>query len=87
MENVKDPQVWAVAQKRASFKRSLTMYVLVNLFLVGVWYFTSDGNSRHFWPLWPMLGWGLGIGIQYLNAYQGTTFFSAEKEYDKLNRH
>ena len=31
-------------------------YVLVNLFLVGVWAATG---AHYFWPIWPIMGWGL----------------------------
>jgi hypothetical protein len=83
MEENKDRQIWLVAKQRAAFKRSLSSYFLVNTFLVGIWFFTTGGRS-HFWPIWPILGWGLGVGLQYLNDYHGANFFSAEREYEKL---
>ena len=39
-----------------SFKIHLTLYVLVNLFLVGIWAASGGG---YFWPVWPVLGWGM----------------------------
>jgi 2TM domain len=80
-----DKQLWEIAKKRASFKRHLTSYVLVNLFLIGVWYFTEEqGNYHYFWPKWVLLGWGIGLVLNYFEAYQATNFFSAEKEYQNL---
>lgn len=38
----KDPQLWDIAQRRASFKRHFTTYLIVNAFLWAVWYFTGD---------------------------------------------
>ena len=37
----KDPILWEIARKRASFKTHAITYVIVNLFLWGIWYFTD----------------------------------------------
>ena len=81
----RDEQLWQLAKKRAGFKRSLASYFFVNSFLVGVWYFSSGPHS-YFWPVWPMLGWGVGIAFHYFEAYHGSKIFSAEDEYEKLKR-
>lgn len=86
MDNMHNNELWETARRRAAFKKSLSSYLLVNAFLIGIWYFTTGGNSRHFWPIWPILGWGLGLAFQYANAYMGTQLFSAEKEYEKLKQ-
>lgn len=78
-----DDTLWQVARQRAAFKRSVVSYIVVNAFLVGIWFFSS-AHYNYFWPKWPMLGWGIGLVFQYLGAYQGNNFFSAQKEYDKL---
>ena len=86
MNNEKrDELLWQMAKRRASFKWSLATYVFVNAFLVAIWYFTSYGHV-YFWPMWPMLGWGIGLAFQYFNAYHGDRIFSAEEEYEKLRR-
>jgi hypothetical protein len=85
MEQNSDQRLWQVAKQRAAFKRSLSSYFLVNTFLVAIWFFTT-GGEHHFWPIWPILGWGLGVGLQYLNAYHGTSLFSVDREYEKLKR-
>jgi class 3 adenylate cyclase len=41
------------------FKTHLTVYVLVNVFLVAIWAASGGGS---FWPIWPILGWGIGVG-------------------------
>lgn len=38
--------------------RRLAPYVLVNLALIAIWAATGGG---YFWPLWPLLGWGIGL--------------------------
>jgi len=36
------------------------------------------------WPVWVMLGWGIGLGFKYLDAYGGSKEDLQRKEYDKL---
>ena len=84
-----DQQLWALAKRRAKFKRSLSAYALVIPFLWVIWYLTMPGLSRYErfpWPIWPMLGWGLGLGIQYVNAYVIEVGSLEQREYDKLKK-
>ena len=82
-EEDKDRVLWNIAKRRAAFKRSAITYVVINGFLIAIWYLTSGPNS-YFWPIWALLGWGLGITMQYFGAYHGDKIFTAEKEYEKL---
>jgi class 3 adenylate cyclase len=43
---------------RQSFKTHLTFYVLVNVLLIGIW---AAGGGGYFWPVWVILGWGIGV--------------------------
>jgi hypothetical protein len=36
-----------------------TSYLLVMVMLVAIWLLTTPGG--YFWPIWPMLGWGIGL--------------------------
>jgi class 3 adenylate cyclase len=36
-----------------------TIFLLVNLMLIGIWAASGGG---YFWPIWPLLGWGIGLG-------------------------
>jgi hypothetical protein len=36
-----------------------TSYLLVMAMLVAIWALTTPGG--YFWPVWPMLGWGIGL--------------------------
>jgi 2TM domain len=83
----KDPVLWEIAQKRASFKSHLLSYIIVNGFFWVLWYFTEDhyGNNELFpWPVWPMLGWGIGLAFHYAGAYIFPKSNSIEREYQKL---
>lgn len=55
-------------QKKAEFRSHLTSYLLVNALLVGIWAFTS-GVGTYFWPIWPILGWGVGIGFHAWDTF------------------
>ena len=89
MENLpeRDPELWSIAKKRIGFKWSLMSYIVVNSMLILIWYYTTTevGSYYYFWPIWPMLGWGVGLTFQYMHAYHGNTLFNVEKEYEKIN--
>lgn len=87
MEHSEKDPMWRDAERRTAFKRNLATYVVFNLFFVGIWYFSGNGyGTGHFWPIWPMLGWGVGLVMHYLGAYHTNTPFSVEKEYEKLKK-
>lgn len=57
---------------RAAGRRELAghirTFVLVNVLLIALWAATGAG---YFWPIWPLLGWGIGVashGRQALGA-------------------
>ncbi len=87
MEEQRNEELWQKAKKRAGFQRSLVSYFVVNIFLWLIWWFTAGrrGINREMpWPVWSMLGWGIGLFFQYLNAYGGGKQDLVEKEYEKL---
>ena len=48
----------ARARRRRRIPPHLVPYVAVNLLLIVIWAATGAG---YFWPIWPILGWGLGL--------------------------
>lgn len=82
----RDEKLWKLARKRAAFKKSLLVYLAVNLFLWGVWFFTSGRHSDYSfpWPVFVTLGWGIGVAFSYIGAYTGYKESQTEKEYNKL---
>jgi class 3 adenylate cyclase len=44
---------------RLSVRIHLIVYVLVNVVLIGIW---AASGAGYFWPIWPILGWGIGVG-------------------------
>ena len=85
----KDENLWRIAKKRASFKKHLFTYAVINIFLWSIWYFTDgyaeDGHGIP-WPAWVTLGWGIGIAFNYYEAYHSDKDSGVEREYEKLKR-
>jgi hypothetical protein len=83
----KDPELWRIARRRASFRRQLATYIIINTFLWLIWFFgnRSDYGGGVPWPVWPTLGWGIGIAFSWYGAYGGGAD-NVDKEYERLLR-
>jgi 2TM domain len=55
-------------RKRAEFRANVLAYVLVNSLLVGNWAVTGAG---FFWPVFPILGWSIGLAFHAWDVYRG----------------
>lgn len=71
MAEIMDPREAAIARLRAKreFWMHLFVYVAVNTFLVIIWYMTNSSN--HFWPIWSIAGWGIGLGAHAVETFRG----------------
>lgn len=47
-------------------RKTLPTWAIFAVFFVIVWAATGPG---FFWPMWPILGWGLGVAISGVKAY------------------
>jgi hypothetical protein len=68
-----DESLRRIALKRANFRKHLSSYIVVMLFLWVIWWFTTGkitGFTGYPWPMWLMLGWGVSLVIQYFKAYK-----------------
>ena len=83
IEKVQNDKMRRLAKKRVAFKKAVAITIFISLMLILIWYFTT-GPQSYFWPMWPLIGFAFSLLIQYLEAYAGTTFFSEDKEYEKL---
>lgn len=55
-------------KKKRDFGAHVLAYVLVNALLIGIWAMSSDG---FFWPIFPIMGWGIGIAFNAWDVYRG----------------
>ncbi len=65
-------EVDVTAQKRRDFIKYLYAYIAVNAILWIVWWFMEgrfSGFTADAWPVWIMVGWGMGMALKYFDAY------------------
>ena len=57
------PTTPARRRRRSGLETSVrihaTTFLLVNLMLIAIW---AAAGGGYFWPIWPILGWGIGLG-------------------------
>ncbi len=76
-----------IAERKLGFYIHLAVYILVNILLVSIWYFTGKGYP---WFIFPLVGWGIGVVMHFLATFVFTEREyldrMAEKEYKKLKK-
>lgn len=70
-------------KKRRDFHSHLLVYLLVNGFIVVIWAMT--GSPGFFWPIFPIVGWGIGLALNAWDVYSKDTF--TEDQIDREIRH
>lgn len=91
LNNARDEELMARARKIVQKKHDLfinvIIYIAVNLMLIFIWFMTG---VKFFWPIFSMLGWGLGIAIMAIDivCFINNKGYSdkVEREYQKLKR-
>jgi hypothetical protein len=53
-------------KKKRDFRGHVFIYVAVNAMLVVIWAVTGGG---FFWPIFPILGWGVGVAANAWDVY------------------
>ena len=66
-------------KKRRDFYGHVLVYLLVNSFLVVIWWMTSPDGF--FWPVFPIVGWGIGV---VMNAWD--VYYSEDLDEEKIAR-
>lgn len=51
-------------EARRDFRIHASVYTVFMVFFTLIWVVSGVG---YFWPIWPMLGWGLGLGLHGLS--------------------
>lgn len=83
MQTFTDTQLRELARKRVEFRIHLIVYCVTNGALWMIWWFTGHGYP---WPLWPLIGWGIGLIFHYLFDYRSSRLLSEEEEFQKLKK-
>ena len=82
-------QALANLKRKRDFRTQVVTWVLVSALLVVIWAVTSDAEG-FFWPVFPIAGWGIGIGVQGYGIYgPGSKPISEadiERESERLRR-
>jgi len=73
-------------KKKRDFQGHLIVYVLVNTFIVIIWAVTGSG---FFWPIFPIVGWGIGVVMNAWDVYRSDEPDEAQirREMESLERH
>jgi hypothetical protein len=71
-------------KKKRDLQAHLIAYVIVNAFVVAIWIATGHG---FFWPIFPILGWGIGVIFHVWDIYRGEpTEDEISREISKMTR-
>jgi 2TM domain len=54
-------------RKKRELQAHVLAYVMVNLFLNAIWLLTMPGGF--YWPVFPLLGWGIGLAFHIWDVY------------------
>lgn len=72
-------------EAKLGFFVHLTVYILVNSFLIGMNLIRSDETI---WSVWPLIGWGIGLafhglGVFVFSGMEGVKERMIQKEMDR----
>lgn len=67
-------------RKRREFYVHLLLYALVNGLLVVIWAVVD--SHMVFWPIFPILGWGLGVVMNAWDVYHRPKFTDEQLDYE-----
>jgi hypothetical protein len=58
-------------KRQRQLRGQVVVFLLVNAFLIAIWAATSVAAREliFFWPIFPLLGWGLGLAVQFWQVY------------------
>lgn len=69
---------------RRGFTNFLIGAVILSLLMIVIWLFTGGG---YFWPIWPMLGFAIGLAFMAWSAFgPGSKPISSDEVDREMNR-
>jgi 2TM domain len=88
LENLSGPELDAAIRRRIErrvrdrreFFVGLASFVAVNTLLWIIWLATSTWYGGFPWPIFPTLGWGIGVAVQGWQVYQNSATAVSRRE-------
>ena len=72
-------------EAKREFSEHVVTYVVVNALILVIWAFVA--GRGFFWPMFPLLGWGLGLVMHGWKVYRGEpTEAEIDREVARLRR-
>jgi 2TM domain len=65
-QDLREQAITQVKKKR-DFGTHIFIYVTVNAMLIVIWAVTGSG---FFWPIFPIVGWGIGVAANAWDVYR-----------------
>jgi hypothetical protein len=83
-QDLRERAVQRLKDKR-DFKAHVLIYILINALLVVIWAVSRDGDD-FFWPIFVIVGWGIGVAANAWNVYgrKPITEDEIRREQDRL---
>lgn len=74
-------------KKKRDFYTHVLIYCLVNSFFVAIWAITNVHGF--FWPIFPMVGWGIGVVMNAWDVFRGEEFDEEQirREIERMQGH
>jgi 2TM domain len=70
-------------EEKRDFRTHVVTYLVVNSCLIGIWAITGSG---YFWPVWPVLGWGIGLVLHAWSIFGQRPITDADIEREMRRR-
>jgi hypothetical protein len=73
-------------KKKRGLQAHVLVYLMVNAFVVALW--AVNDSAGFFWPIFWIVGWGIGLVMNAWDVYRGDDFDEDQirREIDRLER-
>ncbi len=79
-------------KEKNSFKIHLFIYLVINAMFVVMWGISHSAitvspglPTTYFWPIFPIVGWGVGLAIHGYNVYRGNHYTEEQIQREMKN--
>lgn len=83
MENAVREQAIERIRARGQFYLHLAFFIAMNTYLIVVW---SRSDAEFFWPIWAIVGWGIGLASHASHVFDWRRPISEERIQREINR-